>query len=40
MSVHTEDKLDQEWIELIKEAKELGLKIEEIQCFLRQQKYS
>ncbi|MGA9288046.1 MAG: anti-repressor SinI family protein [Anaerobacillus sp.] len=34
MGVHTEEKLDQDWVELIKEAKDLGLGIEEIKAFL------
>ncbi|MCA0170453.1 anti-repressor SinI family protein [Bacillus sp. RAR_GA_16] len=37
MGVHTEKKLDDEWVELIKEAKELGISISEIQSFLRHQ---
>ena len=37
MGVHTEEKLDDEWVELIKEAKELGIPISEIQSFLRHQ---
>ncbi len=34
MGIHTEEMLDQEWVELIKEAKELGLGIKEIKAFL------
>ncbi|WP_188455145.1 anti-repressor SinI family protein [Virgibacillus oceani] len=32
--IETKKELDTEWVELIKEAKELGITIEEIQQFL------
>ncbi|MFK3960889.1 anti-repressor SinI family protein [Guptibacillus hwajinpoensis] len=35
MGVHTEEDLDEEWIKLMKEAKELGIKISEIKAFLK-----
>ncbi len=35
MGVHTEENLDEEWIKLMKEAKDLGIKISEIKAFLK-----
>ncbi|TKD70666.1 anti-repressor SinI family protein [Pseudalkalibacillus hwajinpoensis] len=37
MGVHTKQKLDQDWVELIKEAKKLGLTIEEVYAFLHKE---
>jgi len=36
MGVHTEEKLDEEWVALMIEAKELGMDINEIKSFLHQ----
>ena len=38
MGVHTREKLDREWVELIKEAKDLGLTLEEVSAFLQQKR--
>lgn len=37
MGVHTKEKLDEDWIELIKEAKKLGLTVEEVHAFLQEE---
>ncbi|WLR61628.1 anti-repressor SinI family protein [Guptibacillus hwajinpoensis] len=35
MGVHTQENLDEDWIKLMKEAKELGIEISEIKEFLK-----